>query len=164
MKNILLLATTLSILVSCTTDSIETKNTPSNVQENDYTTSENIYKSTKPTLNEDTVIEINIVTRGFYQQINITKNELTKYSSGIVSNITNPISTISWEKLNAEFSGLRLSKIPYYKAPSDMRLYDGAFTETLTITHLGQTYTSMPYDAGNPPARLKNFITYAKSL
>lgn len=150
-----LLGTTL--LTSCSTEEMNTSN---NEVEN--------HKLEKcgfaNRINRTTKITITDVTRGFYETIEIQGNQVAKNSSGIVPP-TNYIMTYSkFNYLNYLFSTLNLSQIPSFAPPSKDYMFDGAQIETLEIFHNGVQYSSQPYDRGNPPAALKNFVNYVKSL
>ncbi len=177
MKKFLFLTTILISIVSCTTDSINSENSGtnltsvetkisenSNIQEKDFTVVSTTNKLVKSTVNENTTITVYSSTRGFYQQISVKNSNVTKNSSGIVSLLNTQLTIAKWDLVKSKFSQLTLTKVSSYPAPSNVRINDSVASETLTISHNGKTYVSQTYDAGNPPLQLKSLVSYVKSL
>ena len=96
--------------------------------------------------------------------MSIKNGQLTKNSTGVVPPTTTQISSAKWNVLKQKFNLLNLVKIPTYIATSCLRCNDMDKGQTLEIKYNGVVYISQVYDTSNPPAALKDFVFYIKTL
>ena len=109
---------------------------------------------------ETAVIEYTATTRGFFQKI-VMQNQ--KFGVSKERNNENPtidqkISNSDWKKIIDAFQEVDLEGIPNLKGPTEKRFYDGAAIATLKITYQGKTYSSQPFDHGNPPVEIEKLV------
>ena len=166
MKKFLILAVLSIFLSNCTTDELtpvaSTESvTPAVLVNNPI---ENNTSLSAKAIQTSTVISLSTVARGFSSSVSIKNGQLTKNSTGVVPPTTIQISSAKWNVLKQKFNLLNLVKIPTYIATSCLRCNDMDKGQTLEIKYNGVVYTSQVYDTSNPPAALKDFVFYIKTL
>ena len=163
MKKILILLSSTLAITSCTTEEISSSNTL-NSSIVSTTETNQLRQTASQTINASTQITITASTRGFSSSIVIKNGKLIKSSTGIVPPTTTTISTAKLNVLNQKFRKLILADFPNYTSTTCLRCGDVGFTENLEITHNGVVYTSQGYDSSNAPIKLKDIVTYIKTL
>lgn len=96
----------------------------------------------------------------------ITKNEIATtvtFRDGS-TNDRGGLSVQQWNELNRLIRKIDLNKFDQWEAPTQARLYDGAAATTIIIETNGESFRSLSFDEGEPPAELKEFYTYLESL
>lgn len=111
------------------------------------------------------VVEYTANTRGFFQRITITNQQLTVMRErGEKAGKTTAISDADWKKLVSEFSKVNLDELPNLKAPTEKRFYDGAPIGDLKVTYQGKIYESSAFDHGTPPAEIAALVNHIVAL
>ena len=165
MKKVLILSILSIFLSNCSTDELSDSTTSKNESSLPITISQEINNNDfAKSIKSSTEVMISSVTRGFSSSVSIKDGKITKNSTGIVPPTTTQISNAKWNVFKQKFAVLNLTKIPTYKAPTCLRCADMDLGQTLEIKHDGVIYTSQVYDSTNPPAALKDFVLYIKTL
>ena len=113
----------------------------------------------------DLKLEYQAISRGSFEKMTLTKDVMF-YSDdrGKKTTATVNLSEKQWDKVNRLVNQIKLKELPYLKAPSDKRKYDGAAHGQLKITFKDRVYESSGFDHGNPPLEIKNLVNYIISL
>ena len=103
--------------------------------------------------------------RGFYQKIEVSQALLVTHidRKGDKSDSIK-LNTGKWNEITALVNKIKLKSLPYLKAPSEKRMYDGAPHAQLKIALGDRIYESSGFDHGNPPNDIKALIDYIVDL
>ena len=98
------------------------------------------------------------LSRGFYLNIEIQGSKITvsrnREEAGNEFVLTDSQRS-DFEKL---YQRINLEAIKDYKAPTEKRFHDGAAIANLTVNYQDKIYNSQPFDHGNPPVEIAEFI------
>lgn len=97
------------------------------------------------------------MTRGSYFSIHIKSNILTHKTHKDSKEIS--LNKKQLKDLDTVLKKIKYTEVSTLKAPSDKRLYDGAFTATITFTSKEGSFQSSAFDDDNPPQELKELVT-----
>lgn len=113
----------------------------------------------------DLKLEYQAISRGSFEKMTLTKDVMF-YSDdrGKKTTATVNLSEKQWDKVNRLVNQIKLKELPYLKAPSDKRKYDGAAIAKLKVIKNENEFTSTNFDHGNPPLEIKNLVNYIISL
>ena len=106
-------------------------------------------------IQQDYTITYSATSRGFFKEITIEN------SSVVIKNTRNDkgtemkLSNEEKKDLYNILSDIRLETLPYLKAPTQKRFYDGAPHATLSITVGEKTYETESFDHGYPPKAIE---------
>ena len=108
--------------------------------------------------------EYSSTSRGRYKQIKINSKSISSvYISGGTASKKN-IYKKQWDRLRAAVKHMDFESLPKLKAPSKDFLFDGASMARLKINSNGKTYTSPPFDHGNPPEEIAPLVKEILSI
>ena len=112
------------------------------------------------------VVEYVANTRGFYQKITISNQEVwvTKDRSGNEKPNKIKISDTDWKSFVALVENVDLNQLETLKAPTQKRFYDGAAIANLAITYQDKKYESSSFDHGFPPEEIKKIVEKINSF
>lgn len=105
---------------------------------------------------EITEIKVEALTRGYREEITITPEAYSFYSTN--DKYTKDISPEEWKALVSKIDGVSLEEISSLKAPSEQRFYDGDLATDVTITTKNNSYKSAAFDKSQPPVELEALI------
>ena len=123
-----------------------------------------LLKNTNPliianTKQEHIVITYQALSRGFFEEISVTKDTFTiSYDRNrkLIKSYKHDIK--DWNECLALLSLIKVEDLPNIKAPTSMRLYDGAAHATLTIKSETKEIKSNSFDHGYPPTEIKALV------
>ena len=96
-------------------------------------------------------------TRGYNSLMTINPKTIVIYNSNVKSeSYTYP--NKEWDSIRYLVQKIEVSKLPYLKAPTDKRLYDGAAAATLTLVKDKTSYSSSTFDDGYPPRKISDLV------
>ena len=96
-------------------------------------------------------------TRGYNSLMTINPKTIVIYNSnGKSESYTYP--NREWDSIRYLVQKIEVSKLPYLKAPTDKRLYDGAAAATLTLVKDKTAYSSSTFDDGYPPREISDLV------
>ena len=105
------------------------------------------------------------LTRGFIQELIITKTNLTEFRDYEKRNpISRDLEPKKWEDCLKLLNEIDLKNVPNLKSPTNYRQYDGAAFAQLTIIQKGDTIQSSSFDHKHPPVELKPLVEYILSI
>lgn len=112
---------------------------------------------------KDAKVVMHTQTRGYEDRVELESGKITAMKHQVREG--NAPSTAVHELTSKELTALLktarsfdYTQLNSYKAPSDGRATDRAAIRTLSITHKGETYRSVPFDHNNPPAELQPLV------
>lgn len=115
----------------------------------------------KDKIQENTVVEYEALSRGFYKKITLQNNQVTVVSDRNEGE-KGKIITLSKEEASEMcklLKGVNLEGLGKLKAPTDKRMYDGAAHANLIVTVNGKVYSGTGFDHGFPPAEIEKLVT-----
>ncbi|WP_298507648.1 hypothetical protein [uncultured Kordia sp.] len=114
---------------------------------------------------DDISIQYEAVSRGFYERIQVSKEQLalTKVQGGKVSALQE-MAESDWNEIVSLLSKIDAEKIKTLEAPSAKRLYDGAAHAVLTIQYKDVEVSSNSFDHGNPPKELTALVDKMQAM
>jgi hypothetical protein len=111
--------------------------------------------------NSDKIISYtySVVTRGYKLEITVDKDSTHIYQTGR-QNLEKSYATNSdlWKFLNKDTKDVELKDISGLESPTNKRQFDAAMFASLTISTKDSVYRSSSFDAGHPPAMIKNIV------
>lgn len=115
--------------------------------------------------NQDTaIIEYEAHSRGYYQHIVITKNQISISKQRTQSAIVKKSNEDTWKTFTDILKKIDIENIQNLKAPSENRFFDGAAIANLKITIDGKTYETPSFDHGNPPKEIAQLVKEMLSI
>ena len=113
----------------------------------------------------DLKLEYQAISRGSFEKMTLTKDVMF-YSDdrGKKTTATVNLSEKQWDKVNRLVNQIKLKELPYLKAPSDKRKYDGAAHAKLKVFVNDKEYESSSFDHGNPPIEIKSLVEYIMTM
>ena len=105
-------------------------------------------------------IEYTISSRGIYTHVSISNGmiKIQKDRNHLEVAETRSCTKEELEAIEKLTSTLNLQALSSYEAPTDKRLYDGAPSAILKISHLGQLYQTPNFDHGHPNAHIAPLV------
>ncbi|WP_370477646.1 hypothetical protein [Tamlana flava] len=123
------------------------------------------YGYSQSKINKDSVsVEYSAISRGIFKKIKINKKTISVVNSRGGSAIIKSSSNSNWETLINELKAVQVTNIPNLEAPSKSFQFDGAAIAHLKIIQNSNTYESMPFDHGNPPAEIATLVKEILSI
>jgi heat shock protein HslJ len=108
---------------------------------------------------EKIVITYQALSRGFFEEISISKDTLTICNDRDRKQIKSyPFSSNDWNECLELLSKIKTETLSDLKAPTAMRLYDGAAHATLTIKKETKEFQTSSFDHGHPPEEIKALV------
>lgn len=106
------------------------------------------------------VVEYSANTRGFFFKLTIQNKQvlISRDRKGLQKPEAKTITDAEWKALVAAFSKIDLEKLHEFKAPTEMRFYDGAAMANLKVTYQDKEYSSTTFDHGHPPAEIADLV------
>jgi hypothetical protein len=99
-------------------------------------------------------------SRGLYKSITVENKVATVSETigdlGLEEEIA--ISNKDWSELNNYFKTIDLDSLVALKAPTEKRLYDGAFVAHLKIFYKDKIFETQAFDHGFPPKEIKKLV------
>ena len=118
--------------------------------------------SSKKTINssqDDLTIIYEANSRGFFEEIKISKGSISYCNDMNRNNIdTYSITQDEWEDCLQLLSQIDLKSLPLLEAPTTKRYVDGAANATLTIINGEEVTKSNTFDHGYPPSSIKALV------
>mgnify|MGYP006087823361 FL=1 len=112
-----------------------------------------------------TTMIYNAFTRGFFQEILITKNNVTEFKDYEKLNpINSELDSVNWENCLRLLDQINLENLANLKSPTNRRQFDGAAFAKLTIIRNEDTIQSNSFDHKQPPSELKPLVEYILSI
>lgn len=111
--------------------------------------------------NSDKIISYtySVVTRGYKMEIIVSKDSTHIVQMGRQSlKKSYPTSANLWKSLKKDSKDIKLKEIAGLESPTNKRQFDGAMFASLTIATKDSVYRSNSFDAGHPPAMIKNVV------
>lgn len=122
-------------------------------------TESNIAESNKTKITQEMLIlRYEALSRGFYRLIEIQNKQVSYTKNRDTKAEVFEISDEKWNELINLFSKLDKHGMKDLKDPSQARFYDGAPIANLSIIEGENTYKSVDFDGGNPPAEIKDLV------
>ncbi|UOB15921.1 hypothetical protein [Abyssalbus ytuae] len=105
------------------------------------------------------VVEYEASSRGFFNQIKVTKDSIYKSNDRSEKSMRSTLCTDSqWKKITAKIEGIDIDKLETLEPPTDKRTYDAAAHATLTIKKNDSVYKTQTFDSGNPPKEIESLV------
>ncbi len=111
--------------------------------------------------NSDKIISYtySVVTRGYKMEITVSKDSTLIVQTGRQSlKKSYATNTNLWKSLKKDSKDIKLKDISGLESPTNKRQFDGAMFASLTIATKDSIYRSNSFDAGHPPAMIKNVV------
>ena len=111
--------------------------------------------------NQDNItFEYTAISRGFYLTVYISNidNMLLVTKHRDMKPAKQTYSKEDWDKLIYEMNTLDIKELETIQAPTKAHQYDGAAIATLKITVNQNVYSTMAFDHGNPPEKIKELV------
>ena len=123
-------------------------------------------KSTeKSTEQFQTTLIYSALTRGFIQELVVTKTNLTEFRDYEKQHpISRNLEPKKWENCLKLLKEIDLKNVPNLKSPTNRRQFDGAAFAQLTVIQKGDTIQSSSFDHKHPPEELKPLVEYILSI
>ena len=104
-------------------------------------------------------------TRGYFLEISLTKNKLTKFKDYEKLNaISKDLKDGDWSKCMNLLDQINLTSLPTLKSPTNYRQFDGAAFAQLTIIKKGDTIQSSNFDHKYPPSEIRLLVDHILSI
>lgn len=143
----------LSIFIALlTTASCSTQKAPSNQSNRTFK------EETKIQVQEMPILEYEVMSRGFYQKITIEKNKAIVVSGRNTKPIAYDISNDDMLVLLELYKNVNKEGLKDLKDPTQKRFYDGAPIARFKIIDGENTYETVDFDGGFPPAEIKEIV------
>ena len=114
---------------------------------------------------QQTTLTYSAFTRGFFQELIITKNNFTVYKDYEKLNpISKDLDLKKWRNCLKLLEPINLKNLPNLKSPTNRRQFDGAAFAQLTVIQNGDTIQSSSFDHQSPPAEIKPLVEYILSI
>lgn len=97
-------------------------------------------------------------TRGFHQTIVIENKTFRVINQRDTKGKLITLTDAQWKNLADLFNKIDLDSFNKLKGPTEQRFYDGKPHGNLTITKDDKEYTTLGFDAGIPPVKIKEFV------
>lgn len=112
-----------------------------------------------------TVLTYSAFSRGFFEELIITKTNFTVYKDYEKLNpISKKITPKKWEDCLNLLRQFNLKNLPNLKSPTNRRQFDGAAFAQLTVIQNGDTIQSSRFDHKSPPEDIKPLVEYILSI
>jgi len=110
-------------------------------------------------MQNDVTITYQALSRGFFEEISVSKDAFTICNDRDRKLIKSYEYDIKdWNECLALLSQIKIDALPSIKAPTSMRLYDGAAHATLTIKEKTKEIQSNSFDHEHPPEEIKALV------
>lgn len=112
-----------------------------------------------------TEITYTATTRGYYYKVVVTPTKAFIHNSRNESEVKErDISANDWINLQDQLKSIDIANISELKRPSTESYFDGAAAAHISVATSNKTYESLPFDQGNPPKEIKEFVKAIHSL
>ena len=115
-------------------------------------------------LHEVVTFEYSALSRGFYNRVLITHLTLSVQKGRSSETVTKPCNKDDWSELISLLNEINLKNISELKAPTQVRLYDGAAIAQLIITQENTSFETKSFDHGKPPLEIEALVKKILSL
>jgi len=114
---------------------------------------------------DDITISYEAISRGFFEEIQVTKAALrTTSDPNKKQYATSNTNAEDWKEILSLLAKIDAEKIKTLKAPSSKRLHDGAAHAVLKIKYKDNEVSSNAFDHGNPPKELAALVTKLQAM
>jgi PBP1b-binding outer membrane lipoprotein LpoB len=103
-------------------------------------------------------VEYKAYSRGFYQVVTIENQMVFITKTRDEKPVAFKIPIADWKSLNMAIQELDLELLSQLKAPTEKRLYDGAFVAHLKIFYKDKIFETQAFDHGFPPKEIKKLV------
>lgn len=117
-----------------------------------------VKEETKTQVQEMPILEYEAMSRGFYQKITIEKNKAIVTSGRNTKPIAFDISNDDMLALIELYKNVNKEGLKDLKDPTQKRFYDGAPIAHFKIIDGENTYQTVDFDGGFPPAEIKEIV------
>ena len=128
-------------------------------------TDKNSETETLKSAEDDITIIYEATSRGFFEEIQVSKTSLRTTSDRnkkqYTTSDTNPE---DWKEILSLLAKIDAEKIKTLEAPSSKRLHDGAAHAVLKIKYKDNEVSSNSFDHGNPPKELAALLTKIQAM
>jgi hypothetical protein len=97
-------------------------------------------------------------SRGFHQSILIENKTFRVINKRDTKGELITLTDAQWKNLADLFNKIDLDSFNELKGPTEQRFYDGKPHANITITKDEKEFTTLGFDAGIPPVKIKEFV------
>lgn len=110
-------------------------------------------------IQKDITLVYNANSRGFFEEIVVTKDSVTIYNERSKSQPTIiACNAEDWNTCMTLLETIEVKKLHTLESPTKMRHYDGAAHATFTIKNSKESYQTSTFDHGHPPLEIKAIV------
>ncbi|UYW01045.1 hypothetical protein K5I29_11205 [Flavobacterium agricola] len=111
-----------------------------------------------------TVLEVQTVTRGFYNQAVIANGSVLLKKNKEDAGVSRTLTEQELIDLTQAYNAFELEKLNDYVSDSNLRAVDASTLTVIKITNNGDMFISNDFDTVNPPAELKPLVNRVQQL